>query len=152
GKTPQAVCVANEMGAKRILVVCPANIRLQWEAQIRAWSVMRQPVRPYLIRKSRDGVSPTMPWTITSYDLLRNPAIHHALSQGHYDLLIIDEGHYLKTPEAARTRALFGGGGVEALAAHAEQVVVLTGTPLPNRPRECYTLARALCWESIDWL
>ena len=152
GKTPQAICIANEMVAKRVLVVCPANIRLQWIAQIKAWSVMRKPFLIYPVTSARMGVHPSAPWTIVSYDLARNPAIHHALLEGHYDLLIIDEGHYLKTTDTGRTRALFGGGGVAPLAAKAEQVVVLTGTPLPNRPRECYTLARALCWESIDWL
>src|SRR5262249_824776 len=33
-----------------------------------------------------------------------------------------------------------------------ESVLMLTGTPLPNRPRECYTLARAICFDAIDWM
>ena len=31
-------------------------------------------------------------------------------------------------------------------------MVTLTGTPLPNRPREAYTQCRGLDWESIDFL
>ena len=31
-------------------------------------------------------------------------------------------------------------------------VLPMTGTPLPNRPRECYTIMRALCWEAIDFM
>ena len=32
-----------------------------------------------------------------------------------------------------------------------DRVLALTGTPLPNRPREAYVLARNLCWDSIDF-
>jgi SNF2 family DNA or RNA helicase len=39
-----------------------------------------------------------------------------------------------------------------ALSSRCEHILALTGTPLPNRPREAYTLARALCFDSIDWM
>jgi SNF2 family DNA or RNA helicase len=50
---------------------------------------------------------------------------------------------------------VFGGGTTqtfEPIASRAERILALTGTPLPNRPREAYTLARGLCWDAIDWL
>lgn len=154
GKTPQAICIANEMQAQRVLVLCPANIRLQWARMVREWSVMTYPYIVYPIIKSANGVHPRAEWTIVSYDLARSEAIHNALLKGEYDLLILDEGHYLKTPGAKRTHAVFGGGKplVESLASRCEAIVALTGTPLPNRPRECYTLSRGLCWDSIDWM
>jgi SWI/SNF-related matrix-associated actin-dependent regulator 1 of chromatin subfamily A len=31
-------------------------------------------------------------------------------------------------------------------------MIAMTGTPLPNRPREAYTLARGLNWEAVDYL
>lgn len=152
GKTAQAVMAANEMGAKRVLVICPANIRLQWAKMIREWSTMEGRYSIYLILKSSDGVHPQANWTIISYDLARNPDIHYALGEGYYDLLIIDEAHFAKTVDAKRTQAIFGGGEYTSLTSRAELIVALTGTPLPNRPRECYTLARGLCFESIDSL
>lgn len=152
GKTAQAIVLANEMRAKRVLVICPANVRRHWRREIMAWSTAERP-RGYLIEKSSDGVSPTALFTITSFELMRSPSIHAALMREHFDLIVIDEAHYLKTPQALRTRALFGGGQFRTwLAQRAEKVVALTGTPLPNRPRECYTLARALCWDAIDWM
>jgi len=30
--------------------------------------------------------------------------------------------------------------------------MVLTGTPLPNRPREAYTIAKAVAWDAIDFM
>jgi len=152
GKTAQAVMAANEMRAKRVLVVCPANIRLQWAKMIREWSTMEGRYIIYPILKSSDGVHPNASWTIISYDLARNPAIHYALMEGYYDLLVIDEAHFAKSINAKRTQMLFGGGEYNALTSRAEKIVGLTGTPLPNRPRECYTLARGLCWESIDFV
>jgi SNF2 family DNA or RNA helicase len=107
-----------------------------------------------------------------SYDLARTEAIGRALAANTYDLVILDEGHYLKTIDSGRTRAVFGdhtgfcreeerdGAGTivgyrnlfPALASRAGAVMALTGTPLPNRPREAYTLARNLCFDSIDWM
>jgi SNF2 family DNA or RNA helicase len=154
GKTPVAICFANEIQAKRVLVLCPANIRLQWAKRIREWTTLKWPYSIYPILKSGHGVHPTANWTIVSYDLARTDAIGSTLAKGHYDLLVLDEAHYLKTIDSRRTRAVFGGGTreVTALASCADRVLALTGTPLPNRPREAYTLSRGLCFDAIDWM
>lgn len=154
GKTPTAICFANEIRAKRSLVIVPASIRVQWVKKIREWTTLRWPYCIHPILVGRHGVHPTAEWTVVSYDLARTEAIGKALSKGHYDLLILDEAHYLKTPDSRRTRAVFGGGHdriFEDFASRSERILALTGTPLPNRPREAYTLARGLCWDSIDW-
>lgn len=154
GKTPQAICFANEIGAKRVLVICPANIRLQWIKQIRKWTTMKWPYTVHAVLASRHGVNPLAQWTVVSYDLARSEAIGKALAKGVYDVLILDEAHYLKEADSRRTRAIFGGGSdplFGALAGRSGSVLALTGTPLPNRPREAYTLARGLCFDSIDW-
>lgn len=157
GKTAQAIMFANEIKAKRVLVLCPANIRLQWAKNIRKWSTMPWPYTVYAILNGRNGVHPTAAWTITSYDLARSPAIGKALARGLYDLIILDEGHYLKTIDSKRTRAVLGRHDgepmeFEALASRAGSIMGLTGTPLPNRPREAYTLARGLCFDAIDFM
>ena len=155
GKTPVAICFANEIAAKRVLVVCPASIRLQWVKRIREWTTMRWPYTVHPILAARHGVHPTAEWTVVSYDLMRTPAIGKAIAKGHYDLLILDEAHYLKTPDSQRTRAIFGGGETRHFSPIVENcgaVLALTGTPLPNRPREAYTLSRALSFDSIDWM
>lgn len=152
GKTPMAIVTANEMRAKNVLVVCPANIRLQWAKQIRAWSTMPGRYITYPILKTSDGVHPNAQWTIVSYDLLRSPPIYAALSERLFDLIIVDEAHYLKTPTSRRTAAMFGSEDIEGLHTRAGAILCLTGTPLPNRPRECFTIAKALCWDSIDYM
>ena len=155
GKTPVAIAFANEIRAKRTLVICPASIRVQWVKRIREWTTLRWPYCIHPILVGRHGVHPNAEWTVVSYDLARTEAIGKALAKGHYDLLILDEAHYLKTPDSRRTRAVFGGGTerlFENFSSRSERILALTGTPLPNRPREAYTLARGLCWDSIDWM
>jgi len=157
GKTMQAVAIANEMDAKRVLVVCPANIRLQWARKIREWTTMPWPYTIHVTTNGKNGVHPNAAWNIISYDLARSPALGWALAQGWYDLLILDEAHYLKTIDAARTRAIFGRNDdtvtdFAAIASRCASVVALTGTPLPNRPREAYTLLRGLNFDAIDWM
>jgi SNF2 family DNA or RNA helicase len=155
GKTPIAIAFANEIRAENVLVLCPASIRLQWAKRIWEWSTMWPKERPHVLLHGRNGTHPTAKWTVASYDLARTEAIGRALSQRRYDLLILDEAHYCKTIDAGRTRAIFGGGTertFDPLAETAERILALTGTPLPNRPREAYVMARHLCWDSIDWL
>jgi SWI/SNF-related matrix-associated actin-dependent regulator 1 of chromatin subfamily A len=155
GKTPIAITYANEIDANRVLVICPANIRLQWATRVQEWSTMpwqQRIIHPIL--NGKHGVHPTANWTIVSYDLARTAPIGKALAKQKYDLLILDEVHYLKTIGSRRTRAIFGGGEgreFDPIVDQAKRVLALTGTPLPNRPREAYTLARSLCWDSIDW-
>ncbi len=157
GKTMQAIAVANEMQAERVLVLCPANIRIQWCERIRSWTTLRYPYTVYPILHGRRGVHPHAEWAVVSYDLARTELIWRQLARGKYDLLILDEAHYLKTIDARRTRTVFGrhdghAQAAEALAERSSRVLALTGTPLPNRPREAYTLARGLCWDAIDWM
>lgn len=157
GKTVQAIGLANALGARRTLVICPATIRLNWRREILAWS-SKPGVVPQVIETGWDHVNPRADYVVTSYELARKPATHEALCKLHWDMIVADEGHYLKSMEALRTRALFGGGQLGSrfrnrhLAQSADRIVTLTGTPLPNRPRESYMLARGCNWEAIDWL
>lgn len=156
GKTIQAIGLANAVEAQRVLVVCPASIRLNWAREVGEWSTLRRPTT-YPVLRSGDGINPYANYTIISYDLIRNPHLHEALCEVDWDLMVLDEAHYLKTIDAKRTRAVFGGGRAKPfntrwLAQKARRIMALTGTPLPNRPRECYTLARSLYPESIDWM
>lgn len=155
GKTPIGICFANEISAKRVLVICPASIRLQWMKRIQEWTTMEWGYYIHTIVNGARGVHPNAAWTICSYELARSEAIQRALVKGTYDLLILDEAHYLKTPDARRTRAVFGGGkdpSVEPIATRCGAILALTGTPLPNRPREAYTLAHGMCPDAIDWM
>lgn len=149
GKTEIALATANAIGATRVLIICPASIRQQWAARARTWSTIPRPLCG-IVTSSRRGIPPssTHHFTIVSYDLTRSKPILAALCSQTYDLLVLDEAHYCKASDSGRTRSIFGEGGVATRAKH---VIALTGTPLPNRPAELYTLTKGLCWDAIDW-
>ena len=155
GKTAQAIMVANTMGAERVLVGTPANARAQWVESIKQWSAIPQIYRKTSpIMRSADGINPFASYTVVSYDLLRNPGIYAALMKENFDLFIPDEAHMLKTVDASRSQHAFGSldGSIEGVASRCAKLLPMTGTPLPNRPRECYNLVRHTCWDAIDWL
>lgn len=153
GKTVQAIALANLVDARRVLVVCPANVRLHWQAFAKRWSTIPG-VCTYPIFSAKNGVHPRCHYIIISYDILRNDSIQKTLASEEWDLVILDEAHFLKTPDAKRTQAVFGAGRYRGggIVGKAKRTLALTGTPLMNRPRECYTLARGLNWESIDFM
>lgn len=71
---------------------------------------------------------------------------------GAYDVLILDESHYLKNHKSKRTKAVFGPkcdrtGGI---AENADRVICLSGTPAPNDPSELYPCTRALAPELLN--
>lgn len=144
--------VANATGAGRTLVVTPGRIRKQWRDNIKLASVIPK-VRCLPVMKGADGIPTWAHYVVISYDLLRNPAIHAAICAQQWDLMLLDEVHFLKEMSALRTQMIFGGGRcADPIADHVSKIVGMTGTPLPNRPRECYTVTRALCWDAIDFM
>lgn len=149
--TIQAICYANVIQARRTLVICPAQIRLQWTHKIKEWSTLPHVSALPILNGTAAAVSafsnPDIHYFVISYDLARSKKFQEMLLQP-WQLLILDEAHALKNVATKRTRAIFGDTGIASKAKH---VLALTGTPTLNRPKELYTLARALCWEAIDW-
>jgi SNF2 family DNA or RNA helicase len=121
GKTPQAILAAREIGADRLIIVCPAIAVPQWSAELRRWW------------PAGDRVCPPN-FSIWSYDAARR------LDFGNLpraDVAIIDECHYAKNPGAQRTKAVFGKDG---LGWHSDRVWALSGTPVTKHAGEFWPL------------
>ncbi len=154
GKTIEAIGTANAMGPARILVVCPASVLLTWRREIRKWQTLGLPVlliqagldttiNHALLRGGANG------WYIINYDILRDyPEIK---SGKPWDLLIVDESHKLKNPEAIRTQHVFGSHAIAPIPA--QKVLLLTGTPMINYVHDLYTQLHCLdpaMWPSFE--
>lgn len=159
GKTPTAIAYCNEREAQRVLVICPASVRIQWGERIREWTTIPN-VKVSVMLKVKDGIHPTAHYQVLSYDAARNPAIIRAISKYQWDVLICDEAHKMKNIEALTTRAILGNTRgeyqhgdikVPAIAKHCREHLALTGTLLLNRPSEAYVLFRFFDWEAIDF-
>jgi SNF2 family DNA or RNA helicase len=149
GKTIEAIVTANAVGPRRILVVCPASVLLTWRREIRKWQTLDLPV--FLIQAGCDTTinHALLKWTVNgwfiiNYDILAN---FPEVKTGGWDLLIVDESHKLKNPEAIRTQQLFGSDLMPPVAA--EKVLLLTGTPIVNYVHDLYTQLHFL--DSAKW-
>lgn len=160
GKGVMAVGVANMIAEKlgrRVLalVIVPASLRLNWQREWQKWSIRRDDI-PWVVNGGdagawpvhvgHDGASPNL--VIMNYDVASKHAT--AMRRTRWDLLICDEAHAMKSPDAQRTIAILGGGDKRSKGKYvpplfAAKKLFLTGTPIINRPREMWTLASALC-------
>jgi SNF2 family DNA or RNA helicase len=126
GKTVQALATLEAATAYPALVVCPASLRLNWLREARRWLPGRTSAA---IHPEDSGEWPDL--ALVSYDVAHRFVAHPPPPQ--LRSLVLDEAHFCKNPGARRTKAVI------ALARRLEPediVLLLTGTPVMNRPRE----------------
>jgi len=119
GKTLVGIGLACKVGADKVLVICPAFLKINW----------RQEIEKFCDSPKR--------FTIVSYDGVKKVSGKF----GDYDCVILDECHYIKNIKAKRTKLIHG-----YVAEHRPKFLLqLSGTPIKNRVPEFYSLLR-LCW------
>lgn len=135
GKTAEAIRAAELLGADVMRIVCPAVAQTNWRREISKWW----------------GGKFYLPHQIASYDMARTADIRETWTKTYGKcVMVLDEAHYLKTPSAKRTKAIYGSRlGLTGLAGLADNVILLTGTPTPNNCSEHYTHLKALWPELI---
>lgn len=141
GKSAQAIAAADKIGAGRVLVVCPAVAVEVWRRQWALWSGRNVHV------VERDPVAPAgADVTVVSY----NRAVQHAdiLRAARWGVLIPDEAHFAKNPDALRTRAIYGPQG---LGHSAGAIWPLSGTPAPKHAAELWPVMRAFGVTSMGY-
>ena len=139
GKTIQALGIVNTTPeAKRVLVVCPASLRLNWKQEAERWLVNSE-LEPKVI-DAKNPITGDENFLIINYDILSKN--RNALKASDWDIMIVDEAHYLKNPKAQRTKALLGEKGKGGI--NATRKVFLTGTPIVNRPIEFHPILASI--------
>jgi len=135
GKTVEALAAIGHLHAQdatHSFVVCPASVVVNWTNEIRH----KTRLRPHRLHGSeREQSFKTWRRTggvaVTTYDSLRSldPPADVTIA-----LLVVDEAHYVKNPDAQRTRH------VRRWIAAANRTLFLTGTSMENRVDEFKTL------------
>jgi len=134
GKTVEALAVANaDPKVRRILVVCPASLKLNWARECERWLV-----REFAIGVAGKEYPKEAEVVIINYDLLGKWARQ---VRRKWDLLIVDECHYVKNREAQRSKRVY--------ALNATRRLFLTGTPILNRPAELFPIVSHLAPEAF---
>lgn len=140
GKTIQAIGVINaDESLQKILVICPASLKLNWRREMNKWLVRKM----YIGIAEGTSCRPDLTHiTILNYDIAQKHATK--LHDTAWDLVIIDEMHYLKNPKAKRTQVILGREQTKKEPAlpgiKARRRIGLTGTPIPNRPVEGWSI------------
>ena len=154
GKTPTAVRASVKAKAGRVLVFCPPIAVSVWRNHFRDWGDDALPVMVYDTSASFSPYKFVVPpgVKIVPYSRIteRSPIIP-ALLRDTYDVVIIDEAHYLKNPEAIRTKGVYGP-KIDLLKTPlvtARHVWCLTGTPVLNHAAEFWTHLHALKPDAI---
>jgi len=144
GKTIQALGVLNtDESIKTCLIICPASLRLNWAREAEKWLV--RPRKIAVISSGKDKWPSAADVVIINYDILKK--YREWLHGIDWDCLIVDEAHYLKNPKAQRTQEVYGAWNKDPKKVikpiSARRRVLLTGTPLPNRPIELWPMLKA---------
>lgn len=144
GKTIQALASCVKLGAKKILIVCPGMLAAQWEREAQKFNIGTD---TYYIGRLASGVpicGAFDRWIlIATYGYASR---NKELKNLDFDIVIIDESHALKNPTAVRTKKILGKG---SFLHNASRVLLMTGTPVMNRPAELYIMLKTFCPELL---
>jgi SWI/SNF-related matrix-associated actin-dependent regulator 1 of chromatin subfamily A len=165
GKSVEALGFVNTVTEIRsVLVVCPASLTLNWLYEARRWLVPG-PRPSWTFHVVQPGIRPPPDanFVIVADSRVGGrgsagaAAVLAALLERRWGCLIVDEAHRFKSEDAARSQAVMGIEarprkkieGVPGLVDRADRVLMLTGTPLLNRPAEMWNLLRTL--DPVVW-
>jgi SWI/SNF-related matrix-associated actin-dependent regulator 1 of chromatin subfamily A len=135
GKTTSTIIAALETGSKKILIICPASLKINWQREIENYSN-----RTIFIAEGKK-FSTESDFVIVNYDILKN--FHDSdpkkkeeslLIQSNFDLVILDEAHMISNAQAQRTKI------INSFVKNIDKVWLLTGTPMTSRPMNYYNL------------
>jgi SWI/SNF-related matrix-associated actin-dependent regulator 1 of chromatin subfamily A len=133
GKTTSTIIAALEAGAKKIMIICPATLKINWKREIENYTD-----RSIFIAEGKQ-FSTDSDFVIINYDILKN--FHDAKNKeeskilmSKFDLVIIDEAHYIKNAQAQRTKL------INDIVKNVDRLWLLTGTPMTSRPIDYFNL------------
>ena len=166
GKTIQAIGIINgDESIKKVLVICPATPKINWKREMTKWLVRDFDIT---VQMSKDTWDYLADINIINYDILKKN--HDQIHSTKWDMVIVDECHWLKSPDAQRTQEIVGTyynwkkmtvdeiddvlfkfrtdklneWGMQLGMLNARKKVMLTGTPIPNRPIEMWPIIHYL--------
>jgi superfamily II DNA or RNA helicase len=136
GKTIQALTMFADLKARgetHFLVVCPASVLVNWQRETEKHTDLAS-----IVIHGFDKQDEFLQWRdfggvgITNYESVKKLV---SLLSFNFGALVVDEAHFVKNPDAQRTKALL------AAALRTERILYMTGTPLENRVDEmCFLI------------
>lgn len=133
GKTTSTIIASLEMGAKKILIICPATLKINWQREYQLYSDKMS----YVCEGK--NYSEDAEIVIMNYDIIKNfhdskDRKNSIILNSKFDLVIIDEAHYIQNVQAQRTKL------INDLVRDINRLWLLTGTPMTSRPINYFNL------------
>jgi len=133
GKTTSTIIAALETESKKILIICPATLKINWKREIENYTD-----RPIFISEGKQ-FSTEHDFVIVNYDIMKNfhdpkKKDESLILMSKFDLVIIDEAHYIKNAQAQRTKL------INDITKSVDRLWLLTGTPMTSRPIDYFNL------------
>jgi len=142
GKTRQAIVALNEAAPSGVvLVICPASLKLNWAREIRM--VDADAAVEVIGVPGHEAANAR--WVVVNYDMLARHG--ERLRAIPWTGVIIDEAHFIKNASQRTSQVLKIIGVADSkrdAPTGPRMVFLLTGTPMPNRPRDLFNLLRAV--------
>lgn len=142
GKTVEALAYLQlHPDLRPAIIVVPASLKTNWKREANKWLSTKKRIvvlngtKPYDLSLSPADIY-IINWDILTYWTDELLAIKPAI-------LIADEAHYAKNRKAKRSKAC------KKLANKIDQALLLTGTPVTNRPVELFSLLQMV--DSAAW-
>lgn len=139
GKTVQAIATMVSLrntGGTHFMVVCPASVLANWCREIRKMSLLSvTKIHGAGRRSAFEAWLKTGGVAVTTYETTAYLALPFDFK---FKMLVVDEAHYIKNPEARRSE------NVRNISLHAERLMFMTGTALENKVDEMINLIRIL--------
>ncbi|RPJ12097.1 MAG: hypothetical protein EHM36_00040, partial [Deltaproteobacteria bacterium] len=144
GKSAQAIgFLVRNPAALPALVVAPASVKVQWTREVSKFSglsvsILSGTSSQRSFEKLGLKLFPGCPTdvVVANYDLLRRNL--QLLEQHGFRTLVLDEASAIKEPKSQRSKAAI------RLSRLIPNVILLSGTPLLNRPKELWNLTQAV--------
>ena len=133
GKTTSTIIAALETKVKKILIICPASLKINWQREIENYTD-----RSVYIAEGK-LFSTEHDFVIVNYDILKNfydlkDKENSLITKSNFELIVIDEAHYIQNGQAQRTKL------VNSFVKNVDKLWLLTGTPMTSRPMNYYNL------------
>ncbi len=142
GKTEIFLQVCEETNAKRVLVICPKTLVLEWKARI-ALRLGEDASVPKGLETGQNKFRLDLElfrtrFLVINYEMLRKESYRNILKVVPWDIIGFDEAHRLKNPKAKQSI------GAYDLTEESQRIYLLTGTPFLNYPNELWSLLHLL--------